>query len=232
MVNLGSTWRWGLNDDAPVKAGTLTTVLLWVGASVALAQSVDKDKPHGRACISVLNTANGDEEPLRADSEGRRGLKVRAHLDATTKCEALVAIFTKNGQAVAGWAPQFVNVPAKKEVVLPKAPATWSWEKETGSLQAYVLFFAPGSKESSEIRTLVGAMQSTNDSAVTRMQANKLRELIGRAKFDKVAAERVAKPEAEVAGTFRMVVGFAWRDSARAANFSAEKPGALIFPGL
>jgi len=78
-----------------VKAGALLTVLLWLSSSLALAQSVDKNKAHGRACISVLNTANGDEEPLRADSEGRRGLKVRAHLDATTKCEALVAIFTK-----------------------------------------------------------------------------------------------------------------------------------------
>jgi hypothetical protein len=27
-----------------------------------------------------------------------------------------------------------------------------------------------------------------------------------------------------------MVVGFEWRDSARAVNFSVEKPGALIFP--
>jgi len=89
-------------------------------------------------------------------------------------------------------APQFVDIPAKKEVVLPKAPATWNWEKETGPLQAYVLFFAPGSKDSSEMRALVGAMQSANDSAVAKMQANKLRELIGRAKIDKVAAERLA----------------------------------------
>lgn len=229
---MGSTSRLDLNDALSVKVGALLTVLLWLSSSLALGQSVDKKKPHGRACISVLNTANGDEEPLRADSEGRRGLKVRAYLDATTKCEALVAIFTKNGQALTRWAPQFVDVPAKKEIVLPKAPATWSWEKETGSLQAYVFFFAPGSKDSAEIRALVGAMQSTNDGAVAKMQANKLRELIGRAKIDRVAAERVAKPEAEVAGTFRMVVGFAWRDSAQAVNFSAEKPGALIFPGL
>jgi hypothetical protein len=215
-----------------VKAHTLAIALLWVGASVALAQSVDKNKPHGRACISVLNTANGDEEPLRADSEGRRGLKVRAHLDATTKCEALVAIFTKNGQAVPGWAPQFVEVPAKKEVVLPKAPAVWNWEKDTGPLEAYVLFFSPGSKDNAELRSLVGAMQNTNDSAITKLQTNKLRELIGRAKIDKAAAERAAPPDAEVAGTFRMVVGFEWRDSARAVNFSAGKPGALIFPAV
>lgn len=54
--------------------------------------------------------------------------------------------------------------------------------------------------------------------------------MIGRAKIDKLAAERAAKPEAEVVGTFRMVVGFEWRDSTRAVNFSSDKPGALIFP--
>jgi hypothetical protein len=157
---------------------------------------------------------------------------VQAHLDATAKCEALVAIFTKSGQPVAGWPPQFVDVAARKEVLLPKSPAVWNWEKATGPLEAYVLFFAPGSKDSAEIRALVGAMQKTSDSAVTKLQTNKLRELIGRAKIDKAAAERAAPSDAEVAGTFRMVVGFEWRDSARAVNFSAAKPGALIFPAV
>ena len=215
-----------------MKAGSLVATVLCLSWSIAFSQPVDKNKPHGRACISVLNSGNGDEEPLRADSEASRGLKVRAHLDATEKCEALVAIFTKSGQPVAGWAPQFVDVPARKEVLLPKAPAAWTWEKATGPIQAYVLFFAPGSKESAELRTLVGAMQTTSDSSVAKLQTNKLRELIGRAKIDKAAAERAPKRDAEVAGTFRMVVGFEWRDSARAANFSADKAGALIFPAV
>lgn len=213
-----------------MKPGWLVAALLCLNASPAFSQAIDKSKPHGRACISVVNSANGDQEPLRADSESRRGLKVLAHLDATAKCEALVAIFTKSGQPVAGWPPQFVDVSARKEVLLPKAPAVWNWEKPTGPLEAYVLFFAPGSKESAEIRALVGAMQKTSDSAITKLQTNKLRELIGRAKIDKAAAERAVPPDAEVAGTFRMVVGFEWRDSARAVNFSAGKPGALIFP--
>lgn len=213
-----------------MKPGLLVAALLCLHASLAFSQAVDKNKPHGRACLSVVNSANGDEEPLRADSEGRRGLKVQAHLDATAKCEALVAIFTKSGQPVAGWAPQFVELSARKEVLLPKAPAVWNWENDTGPLEAYVLFFAPGSKDSAELRALVGAMQKMNDSAVTKLQTNKLRELIGRAKIDRAAAERAAPSDAEVAGTFRMVVGFEWRDSARAVNFAAGKPGALIFP--
>src|SRR5688572_17532698 len=147
-----------------MKRGWLVAAMLCLNATLAFSQTVDKSKPHGRACISVLNSANGDEEALRADSEGRRGLKVLAHLDATAKCEALVAIFTKRGQPVAGWVPQFVDVSARKEVLLPKAPAVWNWDKATGPLEAYVLFFAPGSTDSAELRALVGAMQSTNDS--------------------------------------------------------------------
>jgi hypothetical protein len=215
-----------------MKPGYLVAAALWLSASMALSQAVDKNKPHGRACISVLNSANGDEEALRADSEAGRGRKVQAHLEATAKCEALVAIFTKSGQPVPGWAPQFVDVSARKEVLLPKAPAMWNWEKATGPLEAYVLFFAPGSNDGAELRALVGAMQKMNDSGVTKLQTNKLRELIGRAKIDRAAAERAAPPDAEVAGTFRMVVGFEWRDSARAANFSSGRPGALIFPAV
>jgi hypothetical protein len=215
-----------------MKPGLLVAVLLCLSAALAFSQTADRSKPHGRACISVLNSANGDEEPLRLDSDGRRGLKLQAHLDATAKCEALVAIFTKNGQPVAGWPPQFVDLSPRKEMLLPKTPAVWNWEKPTGPLEVYVLFFAPGSKDGAELRALVGAMQKTSDSAVTKAQTNKLRELIGRAKIDKAAAERATPSEAEVAGTFRMVVGFEWRDSARAANFSAAKPGALIFPAV
>jgi hypothetical protein len=206
--------------------------MLCLNASLAFLQAADENRPHGRACISVLNSANGDEEALRADSEAGPGRKVQAHLDATAKCEALVAIFTKSGQPVGGWPPQFVELSARKEMLLPKAPAVWNWDKATGPLEAYVLFFAPGSKDSAELRALVGAMRNTSDSAVTKLQTSKLREFIGRAKIDKAAAERAAPLEAEVAGTFRMVVGFEWRDSARAVNFSAGKPGALIFPAV
>ena len=62
------------------------------------------------------------------------------------------------------------------------------------------------------------------------MQATRLHELIGNAHFDKEAALHAPKASSEVAGVMRMVMGFEWRDSARAVNFSSEKPGALIFP--
>ena len=73
-------------------------------------------------------------------------------------------------------------------------------------------------------------MQSPKSDAVTKLQVNKLRELIGRAEVDKGTSDRGAKADTtEVGGVFRMVVGFPWRDSARTVNFSADKSGALIF---
>jgi hypothetical protein len=75
------------------------------------------------------------------------------------------------------------------------------------------------------------AMQNAGTQKIAELQANKLRELLGRAKVDKLASDRGVKTNAtEVGGVFRMAVGFEWRDSARSVNFSADKPAALVFP--
>lgn len=216
-----------------MKTGLVLTLILCAGCSTALSQSVDKSKPSGRACISVVNTANNDEEALRppATTGGPRH-KIVAHVDATAQCEVLVTVLTKSGQPIGSWRPQYAEVSARSEMLLPKAPVSWTWDRDTGPIEAYVLFFAPGSKEGSEIRALVGAMQDPKDEAVARLQANKLRELIGRVKFDKAAAQRTPKPDPELAGVMRMVIGFEWRDSARAVNFTPDKPGVLIFPTI
>lgn len=113
---------------------------------------------------------------------------------------------------------------------LPRNPVTWNWEKDVGKIDVYVLFFDRGSKDGAEIKTLVSAMQSPKNEAVEKLQVNKLHELIGHAKVDKEGADRSARADStEVGGVFRMVIGFPWRDSARSVNFSADKPGALIF---
>jgi hypothetical protein len=152
------------------------------------------------------------------------------HLDATAPCEVLVAPFAKSGQLVPGWLPEYIDLSATRESLVPKTGSPWSWEKESGPLEIYVLFQVRGSKPGSEIRELVNAIRKVRDPSVVKLQASKLRELIGRSNFDRQAALHAPKPSSEVAGVMRMVVGFEWRDSARAANFSAEKPGGLIFP--
>jgi len=177
-----------------------------------------------------VNVANGDEEVLRPASPAGKNQKIVAHLDATSGCQVLVAPFLKSGELVPGWLPQYVNLNPGREALVPKAPVLWNWEKDSGSLEIFVLFFTPGSQKGGDIRALVDAMVKTRGANIIKLQASKLRELIGSANIDEKAARHVPKANSEVAGVMRMVVGFEWRDSARAVNFAAEKPGALIFP--
>jgi hypothetical protein len=213
-----------------VKSISLITAVLCLETSAALCQNIDKTKPNGRACLAIANIANGDEEVLRPASTSGKNQKIVAHLDATSGCEVLVAPFLKSGGLVPGWLPQYVNLNPGREALVPKTPVSWSWEKDSGSLEIFVLFFPPGSQKGGEIRELVKAMAKANGANVIKLQASKLRELIGSANIDEKAARQVPEANSEVAGVMRMVVGFEWRDSARAVNFSAEKPGALIFP--
>jgi len=213
-----------------VKRILLLTTILDLCCSIAFAQNIDKSKPVGRACLGIVNTATGNETVLRSGSTAGKNQKIVAHLDAAVSCEVLVSPFLKSGPRVSGWLPQYVVLGPEKETLLPKAPYSWSWEQSSDPLEIFVLFFPPGSKEGSEIRQLVSSMGKARSERLLEMQAAKLRELIGKVPFDKEAALHAPKATTEVAGVMRMVVGFEWRDSARAVNFSAEKPGALIFP--
>src|SRR3979490_464760 len=112
-----------------------------LASSIAFSQALDKGKPSGRACLAIVNIANGDEEVLRPASAAGKNQKVVAHLDATSACEVLVAPFVKGGELVPGWEPQYVDLSPGREVVLPKAPVSWSWEKDAGSFEIFVLFF-------------------------------------------------------------------------------------------
>jgi hypothetical protein len=204
--------------------------VLGLDYSVASSQAIDKSKPTGRACVGIVNIKNGDEETLRPASTAGPNQKIVVHLDATAACEAFVTPFLKNGELVPGWLSQYVVLSPGKETLLPMAPVSWTWEKQTGPLEIFVLFFAPGSKEGGEIRDLSRAMRTAKGATLIKMQTSKLRELVSNANYDKEAGRHAPKASSEVAGVMRMVVGFEWRDFARAVNFAAGKPGALIFP--
>jgi hypothetical protein len=112
-----------------VKFGLLTALVF--GCSVAYAQAVDKNKPYARVCFAVMDSATGEEVALQATSTPGKGKKIVAHIDATAKCEAVVAAFNrKTGQLVNNWPPQFVQVTERDEVLLPKAPVVWDWGKK------------------------------------------------------------------------------------------------------
>jgi hypothetical protein len=219
-------------ESVRVKCALLATAILNITCFVALSQSVDKNKSSARVCLAVMSSGNGEEVAFQATSQPGAGKKIVAHIEANAKCEAVIAAFNrKTGRLAYGWPPQYAEVAKGNELLLPRAPISWNWTNDAGPIELHVLIFAPGSKESVELKNLIAAMQGAKTEPVTSLQTNKLRELIGRAKVDKAGPERVAKDEkAEVAGAFRMVIGFEWRDSARTVNFSPDKPGALVFP--
>lgn len=141
-----------------MKSISLITAAVCLALATAFSEAIDKTKPNGQACLAIVNIANGAEEMLRPASTAGKNQKIVAHLDATSACEVLVAPFVKNGELVTGWMPQYVNLNPGREAVMPKAPVSWNWERDAGSLEIFVLFMAPGSKKGGEMRELVNAM--------------------------------------------------------------------------
>lgn len=192
------------------------------------------DQPQGRVCISIVDSGpSAKEEPFRLSATGRPSSTVRAHIDASHRCDVLVAALTKDGKLANGWRPQVSEVPADfDEVQLPKAPVTWEWSGAHQPFDLYILFLPPGSKEVDEAKKLVGAMQAPKaDERLLAMQANKLRELVGRIMNDKEKINQAPLTEPELGGVFRgsgMDAVFPWREFAQSINFEANRPGVLI----
>lgn len=196
--------------------------------------AADEEQPRGRVCLSIVDSGpSAKEVPFRLSEKGRPGSTVRAHLDASDKCTVLVAALTKDGKLANGWRPQLSELPADfEEVQLPKAPVTWEWPGVHGPFDLYVLFLPPGSKEVEEAKKLVGAMQAPKiDDRLLAMQANKLRELVGRITNEKEKVNQAPMTEPEVGGVFRgpgIDAVFPWREFAQSIDFDENRPGVLI----
>lgn len=191
--------------------------------------AVDEEKPQGRVCLSVFEPGPPEkEEVFQISTPAAAGKIVRAYVDASEKCSVLVAAITKDGKLPNGWRPQLAEVPADfEEILLPTAPVKWEWTTASAPFDFYVLFLVPGSKEIDDAKKLVDAMQNPKvDERVLALQTGKLKELIGRLAADKSANQGPAS-QPEIGGVFRGAA-FPWRQFARAANFSADRPGVII----
>jgi hypothetical protein len=194
------------------------------------ADAIDEEKPYGRVCLSIYEPGPPEKEEAFQNSAARgAGKTVRAYVDASDKCSVLIAAMTKDGKLVNGWRPQLSEVPAEyEEILLPTAPVKWDWSTAAGPFDLYVLFLAPGSKETDEAKKLVEAMQNPKvDDRVLAMQTGKLKELIGRLTSDRDKTNQAPMSEPEVGGVFRGAA-FPWRQFASSANFSADRPGVLV----
>lgn len=204
---------------------------LWLAGNL---MAVDEEQPHGRVCISILDSGpSAKEAPFKFSEAARPGSTVRARVDASNSCTVLIAALTKDGKLANGWRPQLSEVPADfEEVQLPKAPVTWEWSGTHAPFELYVLFLPPGSKEIDEAKKLVGAMQAPRiDDRLLAMQANKLRELVGRIISEKEKVNQAPMTEPELGGVFRgpgVDPVFPWREFAQSINFEEKRPGVLI----
>lgn len=209
----------------------LYLVLGLVAVSTTLgADAVDEDKPHGRVCLSLFEPGPPEkEEAFQISAPAGAGKTVRAYVDASDQSSVLIAAITKDGKLANGWRPQLSEVPGDyEEILLPKAPVKWDWAAASAPFDFYIIFLTPGSREIEEAKKLVDAMQNPKvDERVLALQTGKLKELIGRLAADKSSANQAPASEPEVGGVFRGAA-FPWRQFARAANFSAERPGVLI----
>jgi hypothetical protein len=203
---------------------------LFAAANTFAAGVVDEEKPYGRVCLSIYEPGPPEkEEAFQNSAAPAAGKTVRAYLDASEKCDVLIAAMTKDGKLVNGWRPQLAEVPDDfEEILLPKAPVKWDLSVAAGPFDLYVLFLAPGSKEIDEAKKLVEAMQNPKvEDRVLAMQTGKLKELIGRIARDKDQSNQAPVSEPEVGGVFRGAA-FPWRQFARSVNFSADRPGVLV----
>jgi hypothetical protein len=209
-----------------------TMLLLAIAETVLSQSSVDEAKPYGRICLTTADDP-GREELFQTDTPTGAGKRIVVHVDANSKCFALVAAFNRKDSRLANnWMPQFVELPQWEEVPLPKAPAKWLWEKNEGPIEFYVLFFAPDSNEAAEIKKLVDAMGNAgSDRSMLQLQSNKLREMISRSMVEKDRSKYLAKTESSELGGVLRGGSFEWRKYAQSVNFTSDKPGVLIFSG-
>lgn len=211
--------------------GKIFYCILWfIAVTGALAADVDEEKPHSRVCLSIYEPGPPEkEEAFQSSAPAGGGKTVRAYVDASDKCTVLVAALTKDGKLANGWRPQLSEVPGDfEEILLPKAPVKWDWAGSAAPFDVYVLFLEPGSKEIEEAKKLVDAMQNPRaEDRILAMQTGKLKELVGRIASDKEKGNQAPVSQPEVGGVFRGAA-FPWRQFAKGANFSADRPGVLV----
>jgi hypothetical protein len=193
------------------------------------AADVDEEKPHGRFCLSLYEPGPPEkEEAFQISAPAGAGKLVRAYVDASDKCNVLVAAITKDGKLANGWRPQLSEVPGEfEEILLPQSPVKWEWTSSSAPFDLYVLFLAPDSKETAEAKKLIDAMLNSKDDRILAMQTGKLKELIGKLASDKDRTNKAPVSEPEVGGVFRGAA-FPWRQFAQKVNFSVDRPGVLV----
>jgi hypothetical protein len=203
-------------------------ILFWLSFCFpASGETTDENRPLGRVALAVVG--ENEESAFHGDSVPGPGKHIVAYAEASSPCFMLVAAFTtKEGKLPYGWRPAIVQLPEWSERELPDPSMAWTWPAAAEPFEFYVLFLSSTAHEMLDILRLVSLLnEPDNEPRLLQLQTSKLRELI-----DQLIADRApslgAPPQKDVTAVFRNGT-FPWRDFHRSANFSAARPGIIIY---
>jgi hypothetical protein len=212
-----------------VLAPAIIVLLHW---SLSAAFALDETKPYGRVGVTVWDPKEKTEAPLNDAAHPAPGRTLRAHLDANTSCEAVIAAFTIGTGALANaWRPYRFDLEAWVEKMGPPAGEAWAWSGPTEPFEVFAVLLPKGKAGAENVRDLVARLRDPkNAPAASALQARLLREELR--KWSASEAPNTGLPEstpARIGGTLRAGADFPWRDHARKLNFSETRPGVTVF---
>jgi hypothetical protein len=195
------------------------------------AQTVDETKPYGRACVTVVDSKTKNETVLTDNLKPAAQSNVSVHLEANSKCEAIVAAFSSvDGSLANGWRPVRVSLEQWREQTLPFAGESWAWVEAGQPFEVFVTFLPRNMPTAAKMLGLVDKLrEGKGDADLQKLQARQLREELRRwAASDSAVAARPENAPTPIAGIARGL-DFPWRVHARTVNFTGEKPGVIIY---
>ena len=213
-------------------SGSLLGLVLALASSVWPTRAVNETKPYGLACVTIVDPAKNLEAVSGKGIEPQPGHLLTVHLDANAAGEALVFALTRKESRLAhGWRPLIVPLKEWSECTVPPKNAKWEWTKAAEPFDVFVVFCPVGSKAVETVRKWALALQNPAANEKTlATQATSLREELRKLQTDdRLLARSPETGPASIAGTVRNVGEFPWRESAKKANFDANKPGIVVF---
>ena len=167
------------------------------------AQTVDKTKPYGRACVTVVDSKTKNETLLTDNLKPAAESNVSIHLEANTQCKAIVAAFSSiEGSLANGWLPVIVSLEEWKEQTLPDAAGKpWAWVEAGQPFEVFVTFL-PREMPTAALSLVAKLRGGKGDADVQKLPAWQLREEFRRwAASDSAVAARPESAPAPIAGT-------------------------------
>jgi hypothetical protein len=204
-------------------------IVFWLSLRLSgSGETTDGNRPLGRVALAVAG--ENEESAFHGGSAPGPGKRIVVYAEASSPCVMLVAAFTTKDRKLAhGWRPAIVQLAEWSEKELPEPPVTWPWPAAPEPFEFYVLFLNSTTHEMPDIARLVSLLDKPDiEARLLQLQTSKLRELIDQLIADRAPSLGGPREEKNITGIFRNGT-FPWRDFHRSANFSAARPGIIVY---